>query len=128
MPTLKQRTYRQKREKKEFSYKKSKDWEEFYNSRAWKTLRNWWISEHPLCEVCEIEGRSVPAEQVHHLEVWSHGKTKTDKWLLFLDDTNLCSCCTYHHKQFHRYLTRLNQNYLSKENLAFFESIDKKDD
>ena len=34
--------------------------------RAWKRIRDRYIQEHPLCELCQQEGRLTPAEEVHH--------------------------------------------------------------
>lgn len=103
MPTLKQRTYRQKREKKELSFRKSKDFESFYNSRAWKNLRKWYMTEHMLCENCLKYGISTPATDCHHKIPFRLGKSQQDKWDLFLDPDDLealCQSCHYlKHKQ-----------------------------
>ncbi len=34
--------------------------------RAWKRIRDRYIQEHPLCELCQQDGRLTPAEEVHH--------------------------------------------------------------
>ena len=123
MPTLKQRTYRQKREKKEYPYKKSKDWAEFYGSRAWKSLRQWKITNQPLCEVCELEGRVKPAEEVHHARVFRSSPTKEGKWELFLSPENLISICSMHHKIAHNYMNKFGLVYASVDDIVNYDVI-----
>lgn len=101
MPTVTHRTYRNKKEKKELGYKKSKEWSEFYGSRAWDKLRNWYINLHPLCENCMTFGFTTPAEHVHHITPFRTGTTKEDKWDLFLDPTNLMALCSDCHHKIH---------------------------
>ena len=48
--------------------------------RAWKRIRDRYIQEHPLCELCQQEGRLTPAEEIHHKSRWlkaahTHGTT-----------------------------------------------------
>ena len=35
--------------------------------RDWEKIRDWYISLHPLCEICETQGRLTPATEVHHI-------------------------------------------------------------
>ena len=45
-----------------------KETEPFYLSVRWRRFREWYIGRHPLCEVCEREGRgAVPASMVDHI-------------------------------------------------------------
>ncbi len=123
MPKIQNRTYRQKREKKELGYKKSKDYATFYNDRRWDKLRNWYRIQHPLCEACLLEGRSVPMKEVHHLHIWRTGETPDEKWARFLDPDNLCSLCTDHHKKIHNYLNKLQLDYTSIENFVAYDLL-----
>ena len=43
--------------------------------RAWKRIRDRYIQEHPLCELCQWDGRLTPAEEVHHKVPLSEGGT-----------------------------------------------------
>ena len=43
--------------------------------RAWKRIRDRYIQEHPLCELCQQEGRLTPAEEVHHKKPLAEGGT-----------------------------------------------------
>ena len=117
MPYIRQRTYKQNKDNKEYSYKKSKEWAEFYGSRAWSRLRDWKIRESPLCEVCLGLGKSTPAEHVHHLHVFRDAPTKEGKWDLFLDPANLASLCSEHHHAIHNYLNNHGLTYASIDNL-----------
>ena len=41
--------------------------------RAWKRIRDKYVSEHPYCEECFKEGRLVPTEEVHHIKPLAEG-------------------------------------------------------
>jgi len=56
--------------------------------RAWKRIRDRYISIHPLCEQCMKEGRITPAEEVHHVLPLSHGGTHSEDNLMAL-----CKSC-----------------------------------
>lgn len=53
--------------------------------RRWHTIRDLYISKHPLCQRCLEVGRYVPAEEVHHICPVSQGGSH--------DDENLMSLC-----------------------------------
>lgn len=74
----------------------------FYNSIHWKKLRNQFIMQHPLCYDCALEGRSVPAEEIHHKIPFLTGKDDDEKWNLLLDPKNLVSLCIKHHRERHK--------------------------
>jgi 5-methylcytosine-specific restriction protein A len=72
----------------------------YYNNHRWKNLRNWYISNHPLCIDCMANGISTPAEHVHHLIPFMSGTTDNERWQLLLDPDNLVSLCKdCHHKR-----------------------------
>jgi|TARA_R110000824_G_scaffold238460_1_gene427248 5-methylcytosine-specific restriction endonuclease McrA len=64
----------------------------FYVSKEWKTLRNFYISEFPLCKWCEEEGITNKADIVDHIKEIKDGGSK-------LDQSNLMSLCHKHHSQ-----------------------------
>ena len=74
----------------------------YYNSKAWKTLRNLYIREHPLCEMCLNEGKTTPAEEIHHIVPFLTGLTAQQRWALLSDKNNLMSLCSKHHKEIHK--------------------------
>lgn len=43
--------------------------------RAWKRIRDSYVQQHPLCEMCQKEGRLVMTEEVHHKIPLSEGGT-----------------------------------------------------
>ena len=62
--------------------------------RAWKKIRDRYVQAHPLCEQCLKQGRTTPAEEVHHIIPLSRGGThSTDKLM------SLCQSC--HNKIHH---------------------------
>lgn len=34
--------------------------------RAWKRIRDSYVQQHPVCELCQQDGRLTPTEEVHH--------------------------------------------------------------
>lgn len=73
----------------------------YYNSKAWRTIRNSYIRNHPLCEICLSKGIVKPAEQVHHKIEFLSGITEDERWKLLTDTTNLLSLCIKCHKEIH---------------------------
>lgn len=53
--------------------------------RAWKRIRDSYISQHPLCEECEKKGKLTKAEEIHHILPLSRGGTH--------ERTNLMALC-----------------------------------
>lgn len=50
----------------------------FYHSARWKGLRDWFLTQHPLCEVCLREGRVEPAKIVDHIVEIKDGGARYD--------------------------------------------------
>jgi 5-methylcytosine-specific restriction protein A len=73
-------------------YQRSPDVNKKYG-RAWKRIRDRYAREHPLCEMCEKNGRLNPAEEVHHIVPISLGGTH--------DKSNLMSLCKSCHNKIH---------------------------
>lgn len=61
--------------------------------RTWKRIRACYILAHPLCEMCEAEGKLTSAKHVHHKVELRAGGTHSDD--------NLCSLCAAHHSALH---------------------------
>lgn len=61
--------------------------------RAWKRIRDWYIQEHPLCELCQQEGKLTPAEEVHHKKPLAEGGTHARD--------NLVALCKSCHARIH---------------------------
>ena len=95
MPTI------NKGRKPSISKHKSGESSKYYNSKWWKRLRHSYITNHPLCEECAKEGRSTPAEEVHHVIPFLTGNTDEERWDLLLDPDNLESLCLDCHQKIH---------------------------
>ena len=83
-------------------------WSHYYGDRRYKKLRDWFIQEHPICADCAIEGRSVPAEEVHHKIPFSFFTEEKDRIVALLDPDNLISLCKECHMKRHKSLSRPN--------------------
>ena len=79
-------------EKQYDRYGRAPDAAKRYN-RAWKRIRDRYITEHPLCEDCLEQDRIVPAAEVHHVVPLSRGGTS--------DTRNLRALCRSCHQKRH---------------------------
>ena len=61
--------------------------------RAWKRIRDSYVSQHPLCEQCLKEGRLVETEEVHHRKPLAEGGTHARD--------NLIALCKSCHSKIH---------------------------
>ncbi|MBU4541801.1 MAG: HNH endonuclease [Firmicutes bacterium] len=55
---------------------------------SWKRIRDRYIRNNSLCEMCLKKGRLTPAQEVHHIKPLSKGGTHDEKNLMAL-----CSSC-----------------------------------
>lgn len=74
------------------------------NSQRWKELRRRKLREQPLCEVCESEGRSTLATEVHHRTPVESVVGETHMESLMFGYANLMSVCHECHAEIHRKL------------------------
>lgn len=112
MPWINKRKVGQpnKVDKQETINRRNKKWQKYYGDKRWKQLREWQIRTHPLCQDCLFEGRSVPAEEVHHIRAFGDGKTEEEKWSLLLDPSNVVSLCKKCHDKRHAILKQQKVN------------------
>ena len=61
--------------------------------RAWKRIRDKYVSLHPFCEICYSNGVLVATEEVHHKKPLSEGGTH--------ERENLISLCKSCHSRVH---------------------------
>lgn len=61
--------------------------------RAWKRIRDRYVSQHPFCELCYEKGVLKPVEEVHHKLPLSQGGTH--------EENNLISLCQSCHAKIH---------------------------
>lgn len=104
MPSLIKRKISVRTNKHEIQERRNNKWNVFYQDRRWKKLRHWQITNHPLCHDCMLEGRSVPAEEAHHIKPFSQGKTMEEKFELLLNPNNIVSLCKKCHDKRHAIL------------------------
>ena len=72
-----------------------------YNSQAWQKLRNAYLLQHPLCEMCLDEDRVTAAEEVHHIKPILTGKDEYEMQTIALNPDNLKSLCSKCHHKIH---------------------------
>ena len=86
-----------KQENKNYNrYRRNPETEKIYRSRTWRIVRRQYFESHPLCEDCLLEGKIIPAEEVHHIKPLSAG----GKPYSFDNLRSLCRSC--HLKEHHR--------------------------
>ena len=61
--------------------------------RAWKRIRDKYVSQHPFCEICYAKGILVETEEVHHKKPLREGGTH--------DRENLIALCKPCHSKVH---------------------------
>jgi 5-methylcytosine-specific restriction protein A len=66
-------------------------WHSWCKSPIWKSIRRHRLAEEPRCRQCTIEGRTVAASYVDHIN------PHLGQWLLFFKYENTQSLCAYHH-------------------------------
>ena len=74
-------------------------WASWYKSPIWKSIRRHRLAEESQCRECAIEGRTLPASHVDHIE------PHQGEWSLFMQYENTQSLCLRHHNA-HRYQER----------------------
>ena len=57
-------------------------------SNRWRRIRQPYIKEHPVCELCERKNILKPVEEVHHIVPLSKGGTHNEENLM-----SLCKSC-----------------------------------
>ena len=70
--------------------------------RAWKRIRDKYVSQHPFCELCYEMGILVETEEVHHKKKLSDGGTH--------DRDNLIALCKSCHSRIHAEQGRFNNS------------------
>lgn len=73
-------------------YGRNKDSKRRYG-RAWKRIRDKYVSQHPFCDVCYANGILVETEEVHHKKPLSEGGTH--------ERDNLIALCKSCHSRIH---------------------------
>ncbi len=72
----------------------------FYSSKKWKACRAAYLSEHPLCERCQLVGIASVAEHVHH-KIELTADTVHNPMLALNPDNLEALCFNCHQKEHH---------------------------
>ena len=83
---------------------KKREYQDIYQDRRWKRIRDWKIRNNPVCELCESRGRVTPTKEVHHIIPFDRGTTEEEKQNLAFDYDNLESLCEKCHEERHKEL------------------------
>ena len=62
--------------------------------REWKRIRDRYVREHPVCELCFKEGKLTPTTEVHHIKFVEDGGGN--------EVSNLLALCHSHHEWIHK--------------------------
>lgn len=95
MPTI----YKPKRQRSNEG--KRKERMQIYNTARWRELRKVKLMSDPLCEICLKEGRTTPAEDIHHITSFMTVDDMTMRKVLAFDYDNLMSLCDVCHQRIH---------------------------
>ena len=99
---------------KTVEYKHDDKSAEYYNSKAWYSLRNEYYAKHPLCECCLSHDRVTAAAHVHHKLIWLSQPTEELRWKALLDENNLMSVCVKCHTKLHNKAREYKLNYVDE--------------
>jgi 5-methylcytosine-specific restriction enzyme A len=100
VPTIKL----QKRQRDNVPTRKKGEYQEIYQDKRWKQLRNAKMKANPLCERCESVDDVVPMQEVHHKIPFNTGKTRDEVEALAFSWDNLESLCESCHEERHKQL------------------------
>lgn len=84
--------------------------QKIYNSSIWQKLRIAYLMEHPICEVCELEGKIVPAVEIHHIREISNGESLEEMKDIAYNPNNLQALCIDCHHKIHTDRRRQKRN------------------
>lgn len=83
---------------------KDKNYQKLMNAKRWKCLRQQYLQEHPLCEICKEKGIITSAIDVHHKRPIETAHTIEDMAALAYDPANLQALCIPCHIKVHQEL------------------------
>lgn len=98
MPTINKRPKKQFTNKSQEAYRKRR---KIYNTKRWQRMRDAKLMEQPLCYVCQLEGKTVLASQIHHLRTFTQEDDENKMNALAYDSNNLVALCYHHHYCIH---------------------------
>ncbi len=76
--------------------------QKMYRLKEWKNLRDYWMQQHPLCQMCQLKGIVKEGEHVHHmLSPFEEGISDLEAKLRLLSWQNLMTLCRECHNEMH---------------------------
>jgi len=72
-----------------------------YNTSQWRKLREAYLMQHPLCEMCEKDGKVNEAVEVHHITPISNANDELGMKELGYNPDNLMALCEECHHKLH---------------------------
>lgn len=80
------------------AYKKR---QKVYQRKMWKDIRLAKLMKQPLCYVCELEGKTTLANDLHHIKTFTTSTNENEINALAYDTENIVPLCKYHHWAIH---------------------------
>ena len=77
--------------RKDYRSPEAQAYRKMYGTAAWRAARSAHLSTHPLCDICQQDGKVTAATVVNHR------KPHKGDWSLFIDPSNHQSLCKPHH-------------------------------
>ena len=85
-------------------------------TKRWRELRISKLMSNPLCEVCEKEGKSTLAVEVHHIKPVESVRTQQAMEHLMYSYDNLMSICHQCHVDIHKDMKSHSKDNIKKSN------------
>lgn len=99
MPTI----FKWPRKKRNYSGERYKsEAQAIYQHPRWRKLRDSYLMTHPVCELCELRGKTTPAAEVHHIKPFMDAPEGIERYALAFDVDNLMSVCEQCHHEIHK--------------------------
>lgn len=77
------------------------DRRKIYDTSQWRKLRSAYLQQHPLCQLCQQEGKIVPAVDIHHIISFMSTNDHLKRLVLAYNPDNLMSLCKECHQKIH---------------------------
>lgn len=105
---------------------KDKTYIQLINTTRWLKLRRDTLTDHPLCQRCEEEGRLTPATEVHHIRPVEEAINMFDRRQRAYDPSNLRALCHDCHVKTHTELGRCGKEAAKRRNEKQVAQVVKK--
>lgn len=95
--------------KKERTSDKSNLRKKLYSDRLYQKVRKLYFMEHPLCEECLKNGKTVQARDVHHKQSpFNDNLSMVERYSLLRNPSNFISLCRDCHQKVHGNIKKKN--------------------